>query len=122
MSMGVRASSEWLNSVFIFLRPSLSGRPAACTTGIAHLRGDQESYRSFELGLRWPEGPTGVGASRADTVGDGYFIVPPSLHPSGAVYRFVPGRAPWEIEIAELPLEAYMRLLAAATARWRWVA
>lgn len=35
---------------------------------------------------------------------DGYFICPPALHTlAGKPYTFLPGRAPWEIEIALLP-------------------
>ena len=35
---------------------------------------------------------------------DGKFsIVPPSIHPNGGEYEWLPGFAPWEIEIAEAP-------------------
>ena len=43
-----------------------------------------------------------------------YFLAPPSLHPSGATYAFLPGRGPGEVGIAELPDELYRRLAAAA--------
>jgi len=39
-----------------------------------------------------------------------YFLVPPSLHPSGAIYSFLPGRGPDEVDIAELPEAAYAYL------------
>lgn len=48
-------------------------------------------YRSIELRL----GTEDKGA---------YSVAPPSLHESGTcVYRWLPGRAPWEIPIAEFP-------------------
>jgi hypothetical protein len=40
-----------------------------------------------------------------------YFLVPPAFHPSGATYRFLDGHAPDEIEIAEMPIEVYRRLV-----------
>lgn len=33
----------------------------------------------------------------------GYVLAPPSIHPSGFVYRWVPGRGPHQIEAAPLP-------------------
>jgi AAA domain/Bifunctional DNA primase/polymerase, N-terminal/Primase C terminal 1 (PriCT-1) len=39
--------------------------------------------------------------------GERYLLCPPALHPSGAVYAFLPGLGPGEVEIAELPLELY---------------
>jgi hypothetical protein len=44
-----------------------------------------------------------------------YLMIPPSIHPSGAVYSFAPGRAPWEIEVAELPPATLERILGART-------
>jgi hypothetical protein len=39
-----------------------------------------------------------------DTRGEGgYGVAPPSMHKSGKRYRWVDGKAPWEIEVAELP-------------------
>jgi hypothetical protein len=43
-----------------------------------------------------------------------YLLAPPSLHPSGRVYRFAEGRAPWEVEIADLPAAILKRLEQAA--------
>lgn len=45
------------------------------------------------------------GQVNADT--NRYFLPPPAIHPSGAAYSFLPGHGPDEIEIAELPAEAY---------------
>jgi hypothetical protein len=39
--------------------------------------------------------------------GERYLLCPPAFHPSGAVYAFLPGLGPGEVEIAELPLELY---------------
>jgi hypothetical protein len=51
-----------------------------------------------------PIGVVKVQFSREVTVSaDGYFVVPPALHPEGRVYSFLEGREPWTIEIAELP-------------------
>lgn len=46
---------------------------------------------------------------------DGYFLAPPSRHPSGRVYAFADGRAPWQTEIAELPLNTVQKIQVAAT-------
>lgn len=43
-------------------------------------------------------------APNVDVRGDGGFVVvPPSVHPSGARYRWPMGRAPWEIEPPQAP-------------------
>ena len=39
-----------------------------------------------------------------------YFLAPPSIHPSGAVYAFLPGHGPGEMDIAELPEAIYRNL------------
>lgn len=45
------------------------------------------------------------------TADDGrYFLAPPSVHPSGAIYSFLAGLGPGETEIATLPAELYQRL------------
>ena len=36
-----------------------------------------------------------------------YFLAPPSIHPSGATYRFLPGHGPYEMDIVEFPEYAY---------------
>lgn len=41
-----------------------------------------------------------------------YFLCPPSTHPSGSTYSFLPGHSPDELPLAELPLDAYQELLA----------
>ncbi len=40
-----------------------------------------------------------------------YLLTPPAIHPSGAVYRFLEGHAPDEIEIATMPAATYRRLI-----------
>ena len=49
-------------------------------------------------------GPEGV-----TTKAGQYIIAPPAVHPSGRVYRFADGRAPWELELAVLPLRLLER-------------
>lgn len=39
-----------------------------------------------------------------------YFLAPPSIHPTGAVYSFLPGLGPGETEIAQLPAGLYRQL------------
>jgi hypothetical protein len=41
----------------------------------------------------------------------GQGVLPPSLHKSGKLYRWAPGRGPWQVAIAELP-PAWVELLA----------
>jgi hypothetical protein len=58
-----------------------------------------------------------VVAFRFETAGlsadsERYLLCPPALHPSGAAYRFLADRAPDEIEIATMPVEAYQQLVA----------
>ncbi|MBA2708037.1 MAG: bifunctional DNA primase/polymerase, partial [Gemmatimonadaceae bacterium] len=36
-----------------------------------------------------------------------YFLAPPSIHPSGAIYAFLPERGPRDVDIAELPEAVY---------------
>lgn len=55
-----------------------------------------------------------AGTLKADT--NRYFVCSPSLHPSGAVYHFLPGLGPDEIEVAVLPEEIYGTLLREADA------
>lgn len=39
-----------------------------------------------------------------------YFLAPPSIHPSGAIYAFLPGRGPDDLPIATLPERVYRQL------------
>jgi DNA-binding MarR family transcriptional regulator len=39
-----------------------------------------------------------------------YFVAPPALHPSGAVYSFLPELGPGEVAIAEMPAALYLDL------------
>lgn len=40
-----------------------------------------------------------------------YFLAPPSLHPTGATYAFLPDRGPYETDIVELPEDLYRDLI-----------
>jgi hypothetical protein len=40
-----------------------------------------------------------------------YFLAPPSIHPSGTVYDFLPGLGPDDVDIAELPEHDYRMLV-----------
>jgi hypothetical protein len=57
----------------------------------------------------WPHGRTIKNsesklAPKIDVRGDGgYIVLPPSPHPSGGCYRWVPGCEPWEIPFAPAP-------------------
>jgi len=47
-----------------------------------------------------------------DIKGDGgYVVAPPSVHPNGNHYQWQAGRAPWDVNLAELP-ESLLQLLA----------
>lgn len=39
-----------------------------------------------------------------------YFVAPPAIHPTGAVYAFLAGHGPDEVDIAEMPVETYRQL------------
>lgn len=70
---------------------------------------------------RPPEGkPGGVvefGTDGATFWNEKYLLVPPAIHPDGHAYCFAPGRAPWEVEVATLPIEAYEAIMAATGRR-----
>ncbi len=59
--------------------------------------------------FRLPDGVRSRSTKRPDMPGidikghGGYVVVPPSVHPSGVEYRWLPGAAPWECELAEAP-------------------
>jgi len=62
-----------------------------------------------------PDGVVKIQLAETVTVSsDGYFVVPPARHPSGRLYAFVEGRAPWDVEIATLPLKTVKRIVAAS--------
>jgi hypothetical protein len=45
-----------------------------------------------------------------------YFLAPPSLHPTGTLYQFLPGLGPGETDIVELPEDLYRALVERARA------
>ena len=62
--------------------------------------GRQKLFR-YPVGWRAPTNRTAIGV---DIRGYGGFaVLVPSLHESGHDYEWLPGRAPWEIEIADAP-------------------
>lgn len=62
--------------------------------------GGQKFFR-YPAGWHAPTNRTPIGI---DIRGAGGFaVLPPSLHDSGRTYEWLPGRAPWETEIAEAP-------------------
>lgn len=74
------------------------------------------SNGGVHLWYRAPEGCTPgfvkvqLTPERVTVSSDGYLVAPPARHPSGHAYAFLPGGAPWEIEIATLPLATVERL------------
>lgn len=50
-------------------------------------------------------------AEGLELIADGYLVIPPAIHVTGRPYAFASGRAPWEIEIAELPQAIYDMLV-----------
>lgn len=46
-----------------------------------------------------------LGLPGVDIKHNGYVLVAPSRHFSGVTYEWVPGKAPWEVEVAEAPEE-----------------
>ena len=77
-----------------------------------YFRPDQEQQSLPYVAFRFEEGKLTADAGR-------YFLAPPSLHPSGAVYTFMAGLGPEETDIAELPQELYERLAREAGASQR---
>lgn len=78
-----------------------------------------ETGKGWHLWYRRPFRAAGVAKIELSADGvtlskDGYLVAPPALHPSGNVYAFVDGRAPWETEIAQLPEDLLDRFIAAA--------
>jgi hypothetical protein len=66
-----------------------------------------------------PEGLVGtakieLGPEGLEIAKDGYLVAPPALHPSGHVYRFADGLAPWDIAPAVLTHEQLAPFLAYA--------
>ena len=55
-----------------------------------------------------------MGLKGIDIKHNGYVLIAPSRHGSGETYEWVPGHAPWEIEMAEAPEELLSALRARA--------
>jgi hypothetical protein len=94
------------------INPSDSGRQLPRTLTVATGKGWHFWYRR-------PEGLTGsakieLGPEGLEVAKDGYLIAPPALHPSGRVYRFAEGLAPWDIAPAVLTHEQLAPFLAQA--------
>jgi len=97
------AGTRLLQSLQLNLPPTIAVR----TGGGAHL---------------WYRPPAGAPASfvkvqlaeKVTISKDGYFVCPPARHPKGHIYTFADGHAPWEIEIAVLPLSTVNKIQAAA--------
>lgn len=72
----------------------------------------------FHLWYLAPEGARSayveLGPEGVTTKTNQYLVVPPAVHPTGRVYRFAEGRAPWERKLTVLPLELLERLERAA--------
>jgi putative DNA primase/helicase len=68
------------------------------------------------------------GLKGIDIKHNGYVLIAPSRHFSGNCYEWVPGHAPWEIEMAEAPEELLQvlrkrarRMTALGEAEWGWL-
>ena len=72
----------------------------------------------YHLWYRAPDGARSafvqLGPEGIQTKTNQYLVCPPAVHSSGREYRFVDGRAPWEIELATLPAPLLARLERAA--------
>ena len=68
-----------------------------------YYRGDPRLETIPYVAFRFESGKVTADASR-------YFVAPPSVHWSGVVYSFLPGRGPGEVEIAQLPAHSYQAL------------
>ena len=74
----------------------------------------------------WYQAPDGAGSAFVQLGPEGvevktnqYLVAPPAVHPSGRVYRFADGRAPWDIGLAVLPLRLLERFERAASVEKR---
>jgi len=71
------------------------------STKEGYVRGEHHYFR-YSGTLKFPANLNSLGYKGIDIKNNGYTIVPPSSHPSGLGYDWALGRAPWEIDIAEL--------------------
>ena len=83
----VRSSEPWRRHFYLRPDPALEALPF--------------------VAFRFESGRVTADASR-------YFCAPPSVHPSGRVYAFLPGLAPDEVGFATLPAQVYRQLVARA--------
>lgn len=61
-------------------------------------------YFKMPVGYKFPANLARLGFPGVDIRGNAYVLIPGSSHHSGVDYEWAPGRAPWEIEIAEMPI------------------
>jgi hypothetical protein len=112
---GLLHRGERRNPVVVLAASGLVGVDIDGPEGLALLRtittGDLPRTITVETGNGWhvwfsrPEGLTGcakieLGPEGLEIAKDGYLVAPPARHPSGHVYRFAKGRAPWDIDPA----------------------
>lgn len=103
-----KGAEEWWTGLMVI--HNFSGELETCE----HITGGGGRQLLFSAPEGWipPTNKTTIGI---DLRGQGGFIVcPPSLHTSGKEYAWVPGRAPWEMEIAIAPpwlIEAITQLV-----------
>jgi putative DNA primase/helicase len=62
-------------------------------------------YFKAPSGYKWPSNLKAAGAPNVDIRYAAYVVGPGSMHYSGTKYEWLPGHAPWEMDIAELPIE-----------------
>jgi hypothetical protein len=86
------------------LPPTLTVRSSADYKRHFYFRPPAGLEQIPKVGFRFESGQLSADTGR-------YFVCPPAIHPSGEVYRFLPGLGPDEVPIAELPAETYQRLL-----------
>ena len=101
-------------------------------TGTYYDKGKAERGRHIFYKCDANEGLVGnlnkAGLKGIDIKHNGYVLISPSRHHSGVSYEWVPGHAPWEIEMAEAPEEllSVLRKRARKTtalgeAEWGWL-
>ena len=91
------------------LPPTVEALTGDYSIGGRSVRGRHLFYRCDEseqlVGNLKKSGLNGI-----DIKHNGYVLIAPSRHFSGVCYEWVPGKAPWEVEIAEAPEELLVAL------------